>query len=378
MLLILQDGSITSTQPQPLSENRDTINKQTLYVKEKFNIFDKAYHELSMVHPSLPRWSTLNKISKDMDCNSTIFPTPGPILGIQQSLKNRLTIRLEHMVKINPSLKNESTVKVKITGDGTQVSRSMHVLVLVFTSLDGNENPNSPSGNHVIAMFNAAEKYEYLSGAVKNIANEIQSTQSITIDGHEFNIEFYLGADIKYLEICLGIKAANAKYSCIWCKCPADERHDTSQSWSSVEDGGRTMEEIQCLALGKSTQKYGCIHQPLFPIIPLNRVIPDILHLFLRITDILINLLIQELRRMDAIENLRKSEFNQTAAKHLNTYITQLNDFCKIPFHMYMDKHSKILKWRDLTGPKKLKLFKSIKIPDLFPSLTNARDIQTL
>ena len=252
MLLILQDGSITSTQPQPSSENRDT-NKQTLYVKEKFNISDKAYHELSMVHPSLPRWSTLNKISKGMDCNSTIFRTPGPILGIQQSLKNRLTIRLEHKVKINPSPKNESTIKVKITGDGTQVSCSMHVLVLAFTILDGNENPNSPSGNHVIAMFNAEEKYEYLSGAVKDITNEIQSTQSITIDGHEFNIEFYLRANMEYLAICLGIKAANAKYSCIWCKCPADERHDTSQSWSSVEDGGRTVEEIQRLALGKNT-----------------------------------------------------------------------------------------------------------------------------
>ena len=81
-----------------------------------------------------------------------------------------------HMVKINPSLKNESSIKVKITGDGTKVSRSMHILVLAFTILDGNENPNSPTGNHVIAMFNTQEKYEYLSGAVKDISNEIQST----------------------------------------------------------------------------------------------------------------------------------------------------------------------------------------------------------
>ena len=57
------------------------------------------------------------------------------------------------MVKINPSLKNKSIIKVKINGDGTQVSCSMHVLVLAFTILDGNENPNSPSGKHVIAMF---------------------------------------------------------------------------------------------------------------------------------------------------------------------------------------------------------------------------------
>ena len=225
-----------------------------------------------MVHPSLPCWSTLNKASKEMDYSCTISPTPGPIIGIQQSLKDHLTIRLEHTVKINPRFKNESSVKVKITGDGTQVSRSIHTLVLAFTILDGNENPNSPTGNHVIAMFNTQEKYEYLSEAVKGIANEIQSIESITIDGHQFKIEFYVGADMKYLAICLGLQAANAKYSCIWCKCPAAERHDTSQSWCSVKDGGRTVEEIQHLAtLSKNKEKYGCIQQPLFPSIPIHR-----------------------------------------------------------------------------------------------------------
>ena len=195
-------------------------------------------------------------------------------------------------------------------------------------------NPNSPSGNHTIAMLNAQEKYEHLSHAVKDIANEIESIQSITIDGHEFNIQFFLGADMKFLAICLGIQAANAKYSCIWCKCPAGERYNTSN------------------ALGKKA-KYGCIHQPLFPSISIDRVIPDILHLFLRISDILINLLILDLRRMDGIEKLKNNEFNQSATQQLDTYITYLNDSCKIPFHMYTDKDSRILKWRDLTGPEK-------------------------
>ena len=71
---------------------------------------------------------------------------------------------------------------VKIIGDGTQVSQSMHILVLAFTILEGNANPNSPSGNHTNAMPNAQEKYEYLSHAVKDIGNEIESIQSITID----------------------------------------------------------------------------------------------------------------------------------------------------------------------------------------------------
>ena len=60
---------------------------------------------------------------------------------------------------------------------------------------------------------------------------------------------------------------------------------------------------------------------------------------------------------MDKIEK-SKNECNQATAKHLDTYITYLNTCCKIPFHMYADQGSKTLKWRDLTGPEKLKLFK--------------------
>lgn len=120
-------------------------------------------------------------------------------------------------------------------------------------------------------------------------------------------------------------------------------------------------------------EKYGCIHEPIFPSIPIDCAIPDILHLFLRISDTLINILILELRRMDRIEKLRKKEF-----KHLNTYITYLNINCKICFHMYVDKESNVLKWRDLTGPEKLKLFASINIPELFPNLKNADIVQKL
>ena len=76
-------------------------------------------------------------------------------------------------------------------------------------------------------MLNAQESYEHLTVAIKDIAEEIDLIKSIDIDGHKYNIKFYLGGDIKYLAICLGIQATNA---CIWCKCPADVRCDTSKS----------------------------------------------------------------------------------------------------------------------------------------------------
>ena len=198
-------------------------------------------------------------------------------MDIQQSLKQRLTVRLENLVKKFPNIKDEPYVVVKITGDGTKVSRSMHILVIAFTILDGSENSNSPNGNHVIAMLNAQESYEHLSVAMKDIAEEVNLIKSIDIDGHKYNIKFYLGADMKYLAICLGIQAANSTYACIWCKYPANERHDSSKSWHTIANGARTIEEIQKLSLTKKKDsKYGCIHEPIFLSIPIDHVIPDI------------------------------------------------------------------------------------------------------
>ena len=81
---------------------------------------------------------------------------------------------------------------------------------------------------------------------------------------------------------------------------------------------------------------------------------------------------------MDGIEKLKNKKFKQSTAKNLNTYITYLNINCKISFYVYTDKESNALKWRDLTGSEKLKLFVSTKMPELFPELNNADLVQKL
>ncbi|XP_071107251.1 uncharacterized protein [Haliotis cracherodii] len=68
----------------------------------------------------------------------------------------------------------------------------------------------------------------------------------------------------------------------------------------SVNHGARTIEEITVLARKKS-QNLNCVHTPLFDFIPLWRRVPDMLHLYLRISDQLVKHLISELRLMDNI-----------------------------------------------------------------------------
>jgi len=93
-----------------------------------------------------------------------------------------------------------------------------------------------------------------------------------------------------------------------------------------------------------------------FPSIPIDHVIPDILHLYLRICDALINLIL-ELRRLDGIDKCKLQTLDRSTATHVATYERFLCEECKISFYMYVNKESKALKWRDLTGPEKRSLF---------------------
>lgn len=47
------------------------------------------------------------------------------------------------------------------------------------------------------------------------------------------------------------------------------------------------------------------------------------------------------------------------------TYEKILNDTCKIDFKWFLSKYTEELKWRDLTGPEKLRLFSHIDELDL-------------
>ena len=111
--------------------------------------------------------------------------------------------------------------------------------------------------------------------------------------------------------------------------------------------------------------------------IEIKNVIPDTLHLFLRIYDV-INLLILELHRMDGIEKATAKVKDLTKLKNITKYEKYLHDTCKISFHFFQDKESKTLKWRDLTGNEKLKLFKHIDIPTVFPQLPNGKNVQKI
>lgn len=87
--------------------------------------------------------------------------------------------------------------------------------------------------------------------------------------------------------------------------------YDGGKEWSLSDSskGAQTIKDIQEKSkLGARGEWYNAKRAPLFPSIPLDHVVTDTVHLFLRISDNLINLLILEFHRKDSID--KKKTFN--------------------------------------------------------------------
>ena len=131
------------------------------------------------------------------------------------------------------------------------------------------------------------------------------------------------------------------------------------------------MKKIEISSLPKARRKFNVSRAPIFSTIPLTNVVIDNLHLFLRVSDVLVRLLIDELKRQDAISSARK--FNESFDVSKYKHCKGLEDFiCTlgIPnFRFYAGWTSQILKVRTLTGPEKLKVLQHIDIQSLLPSM---------
>ena len=71
--------------------------------------------------------------------------------------------------------------------------------------------------------------------------------------------------------------------------------------------GARTIQEITDKAkLSKNSKhRFNCSNKPIFSFIPIERVVIDHLHLFLRISDVLIALLVRDLQIADDLHGAK-------------------------------------------------------------------------
>ena len=133
--------------------------------------------------------------------------------------------------------------------------------------------------------------------------NNVISKGETTADGKKVKLDFFLGGDMKFLLMVMGLSGATSTYACLWCKIHKDERWEMSQpkDFYCTVPMKRTLQEIKDMSKLK-TDNFCCIHEPLLNI-ELDHVILDELHLLLRITDRLLDNVITECEERERREN---------------------------------------------------------------------------
>lgn len=163
---------------------------------------------------------------------------------------------------------------------------------------------------------------------------------------------------LKILAIIYGINAASSNIPCVWCKFDKSKlknvdidkvQREIEREWFilSEEKGARTIDNAV-----RSINKFGQINTPIITSIPFHRIVVDMLHLFLRITDVLVDLFVINLKELDGYQ---QNKLNLDAQPHFNGFLVDLVEQYNIKSPFLIE--NKDIKVRDFQGPEKEKLF---------------------
>ena len=221
-----------------------------------------------------------------------------------------------------------------------------------FTVLEEGSRACSSEGNHILAILKEPENYDSLMKGLADLRNEVAHLKAIDVNGVTYKINYTMGGDWKFLASVTGIDSAKADFACIWCKCPKSQWHIIDKVWSisDVTHGARMIEE-NCTLSKKRKKEFNVSHEPLFPSIPLTHIVIDNLHMFLRVSDVLIDLLILELKRQDCIDKVKKfTAFEPQKYRHLDSYQNFVSSLGIPGYQFWIGRNSKELKIRSLTN----------------------------
>lgn len=313
--------------------------KKLLYIMDRFCISDATYHELAMFSDEMPRQYLICQYRNELNKTFHIERTPGNIPGAYMSLQKDLSNFLE---KLTMPVANK--IQIKISGDGSKVSRISNFVVLSY-SLVTPASTVSVDEQRVFAIVNCTENYENMKSACMPIFDEINRLNEIgtvCVNGNDIEIELLFGGDMKFVQIMLGLTNCMGHYSCPWCKIHKENRNDFDQNWDYYHSD-EIARNILELKMNSTKNVFGSKFKPLINIEP-HRIIPDELHLLLRISDILLRNLIDDTKSLDD-----KNKVRGLKSDHLGELVSKIRE-CGVSFNIWTPKGSKEIEWTSLTG----------------------------
>jgi hypothetical protein len=349
------------------------------YVQDVENIPRDAYRQLAAMESTLPREyavsQTRQEINEHMeklipinfiDLNSTIIQEDlleepditDPLIieqvinatgkGAYRSIKKILEYIVPLYVKegkLNPAI---PTIHLRISGDGRNVGRKVKHVMITVALLDDLKNLFKSKYHYTVVLFPGTENYSTLKVATNAFIQELQELNNtgIVINNILWNFELFFSSDWKFLAICLGFNAANSNNFCPWCEVTKSQR-ENGYDWI-ISKSMNILNENPTAYLGHK-------FPPLFNMISLENYVPDKLHIMLRITDRLWELVLQEIKNEGLFNNITR-----------NIIIKEMKNL-KIRFEFWKI-HGTADNWNytSLMGDDKLRVLRNFNLTKLF------------
>ena len=170
----------------------DEIN-HLLYVKDKLNISDFAWREISAKSSHLSPLTAIKKRMKTINSRWNIFRTPGDADGVQIKLEDLLKEQIGRLKKQGALNLEKLKIKVSVSGDGTNIGKKLHVLNVTYTIINEKNIAMSEKGNYVLAIIKTKEDYNCIRESLQNFKDDMKQLTTIEFDGASYEIEYFLG-----------------------------------------------------------------------------------------------------------------------------------------------------------------------------------------
>ena len=181
-LQVIDENELPFTESNPKTLSSDDIDDINLwiYIKDKY-ISDQAWKELAMKATDMPNAYNIKKNIAQLKAKWKLKPTPGEAEGVQTSLKDSLKEQIQRL-KIKGDLGEQETVRIKMSGDGTNIGKRLKVVNFTYTILNEKDNAMSEKGNYVLAIVKTKETYDNLKESLSDIKTEMAQLNEIEVD----------------------------------------------------------------------------------------------------------------------------------------------------------------------------------------------------
>jgi hypothetical protein len=255
-------------------------------------------------------------------------------------------------------------IRIKLSGDGTRVANTS-LFNFTFSLMDFS-NCNTASGNYSLGIFEMNENYDELKEALREIIENLKIYKEATINNLKYEIEWFLGGDMKFISTVLGLDVnfATGLFPCPWCKClRARFREYKTMDFSITNNAkyARSLEEAN------RTEGHGYKNAPVIDFIPFDHVVIDLLHLWLRISGNILDELLKEIEVLDGGWNTKNVEANI----HFSNFKNFLENECKIKNPFYVSGAKFVMS--SFSGKIRERIFAKIDLMVLLPDLDQCR-----